>query len=182
MSESTLPGGAGRKGLPQEDAAAATAAQEVVRVERRARADRRARPTRFWDSLRGWRRRRRGRRSGESENTYVDRYEHHDVGLLLGIFSLNLFDAAFTLVWLGRGGAEGNPVMDWALRAGDAVFLFQKCFVAAAWLFILVVHKNFRAARYGLWMLFAVYALLALYHAFLHLFAEPLPLPSGPPA
>jgi len=93
--------------------------------------------------------------------------------LVLGIFALNIFDAFCTLVWLQRGGSEGNPLMDLAIQAGDSVFLFQKCFVAGLWLLVLLVHKNFRIARIGLWVLLAVYGVLAGYHAFLTLFADP---------
>jgi len=143
-------------------------------VERRTGEDRRDRPTRVWDSLLGRRRRLIGRRDGEEQDSYVDRYRRSDVLLVLSIFVLNIFDAAFTLVWLSRGGAEGNPIMDWAIQSGDAVFLFQKCFVAALWLVILLVHKNFRIARIGLWLLLAVYGALGCYHGFLHLFADPI--------
>lgn len=149
------------------------------KVDRRTNADRRGRPTRSWDSLLGRRRRKAGRRKGESEELYVDRFGKRDVGLVLAIFSLNLFDAFCTLVWLDRGGSEGNPLMDWALQAGDSVFLFQKCAVAGVWLLVLLVHKNFRIAQIGMWSLLAVYAALALYHAFLVMFAEPIPI-SGP--
>ena len=165
MAESTLPGSS------ENDA------PEPMwpHLDRRVKSDRRDRPTRSWDSLLGRRRRVSGRRAGELDDAYVDRFGRREIGLVLAIFTLNIFDAFCTLVWLDRGGAEGNPVMDWALQAGDSVFLFQKCVVAGLWLLILLVHKNFRIARYGLWSLLAVYALLAVYHAFLALFAEPIP-------
>ena len=115
-----------------------------------------------------------GRRGGENQDTYVDRYEARDVWLVLGVFLLNVLDALCTMVWLSRGGSEGNPIMELALEAGDAVFLFQKCFLAGGWLLLLLVHKNFRIARVGLWVLFVIYGALALYHGFLAAFAEPL--------
>jgi len=144
-------------------------------VDRRTTSDRRERPTRFFDPIFGHRQRRSGRRAGEQSDQYVDQLGRRGIALALAIFALNLFDAFCTLVWLRRGGSEGNPVMNWALESGDSVFLFQKCFVAAIWIIVLVVHKNFRLARFGLWSLFVVYGLLALYHAFLALFAEPIP-------
>ena len=145
-------------------------------IDRRRSRDRRGRPTRFWDSLLGRRRRAEGRRYGEGGDAYVDRFAMGDVLLVLGIFSLNIFDAFCTLVWLRRGGSEGNPLMNLAIEAGDSVFLFQKCIVAGLWLLVLLVHKNFRIARIGLWVLLGVYGTLALYHAFLVLFATPLPI------
>ena len=147
-------------------------------VDRRSGLDRRAQPTRFWDSLLGRRQRIAGRRSGEQGDVYVDRFGRGDVMLVLAIFALNIFDALATLVWLQRGGSEGNPLMDLAIQAGNSVFLFQKCIVAGLWLLVLLVHKNFRIARIGLWVLLGVYGTLALYHMFLVLFADPLP-PSG---
>lgn len=166
MAESTAPGSS------QNDAPEPT----WPKVDRRSQSDRRDRPTQSWDSLLGRRRRKLGRRDGESEERYVDRFGRREIGLVLAIFVLNIFDAFCTLAWLERGGSEGNPLMDWALQSGDSVFLFQKCVVAGIWLLILLVHKNFRIARVGLWSLLAVYSALALYHVFLVLFAEPIPV------
>lgn len=140
--------------------------------------DRRDRPTRFWASLSGPRRRSGGRRGRESENSYVDRYRTSDILLLAGIFILNLADAVFTLVWLRRGGSEGNPIMQWFLEQGDWAFLAQKCLVVGLWLVILVVHKNFQIARTGLWCLLALYGAIFIYHIFLQTMAVPIPAPS----
>jgi hypothetical protein len=140
--------------------------------------DRRERPTSFWSSLRGPRRREDGRRTGENENTYVDRYRRSDIVLLGAIFGLNIADALFTLIWLQKGGSEGNPVMDWFLEQGDWAFLLQKCLVVGLWLVVLVVHKNFQLARYGLWFLLALYASIFVYHIFLQTMAIPLPGPA----
>jgi hypothetical protein len=122
-----------------------------------------------------------GRRAGEQGDVYVDRFGREDVLLVLGIFGLNIFDAFCTLIWLQRGGSEGNPLMDLAIQAGNSVFLFQKCVVAGLWLLVLLVHKNFRIARIGLWVLLGVYGTLAAYHAFLAVFAEPMHASSLPP-
>ena len=133
-------------------------------VERRKTPDRRASPTPFWSPFLGLRRRRRGRRAGECEGIYVDRFTRQDVLLVVGILLLNVFDAFFTLIWLHRGGAEANPVMAWFLELGIGAFLAEKCFVVGGSLVLLVVHKNFRFARIGLRSLAAVYSLLILYH------------------
>jgi hypothetical protein len=135
--------------------------------ERRDPSERRTKPTGFIDSLSGSARRRHGRRDGESENSYVDVYHRRDVLLILAIFILNVFDAMFTLAWLQRGGAEANPFMDLLIRMGDSAFLIQKCFVVGIWLLVLVVHKNFRIARVGMWMLLGLYAAIFAYHFYL---------------
>jgi hypothetical protein len=110
------------------------------------------------------RRRKSGRRAGETRDIYVDAFQTSEVILLIGIFVLNIFDALFTLIWLQRGGAEANPFMDWLIQQGDHVFLVQKCIVVGLWLVFLLVHKNFRLARWGMWSMAGVYGVLILYH------------------
>jgi hypothetical protein len=73
-------------------------------------------------------------------------------------------DALMTMRWLDRGGSEANPVMDFFLDIGPGAFLFQKCLVVGFWLLILIVHKNFRFARIGLYASLAVYAALMVLH------------------
>ncbi len=140
--------------------------------------DRRVRPTRFFDSLKGYRRRAKGRRRSERHNTYVDHYGLEDLLLVVGILTLNIADAFFTLHWTGRGGSEGNPLMEWLLEYGVWAFLLQKCLFVGVWLLLLVVHKNFRIARVGLWTLLALYSILLVYHLFLYFFG--VPTPPGP--
>jgi hypothetical protein len=125
--------------------------------------DRRDAPTRPWTSWFTPLRRERGRRDAD-HSSYVDRYTKRDVALLLSIFLLNVGDAFFTMLWLGRGGKEANPVMDFFLDIGPTAFLVQKCLVVGFWLLLLVVHKNFRFARVGLYATLVVYFLLILIH------------------
>lgn len=84
--------------------------------------------------------------------------------LLLAIFVLNVGDAFFTMLWLGRGGREANPIMDFFLDIGPGAFIAQKCFIVGFWLLVLVVHKNFRFARVGLYAALTVYTLLMVLH------------------
>ena len=150
---------------------------EIASVGRnRHHVDRRRSATRFRDTLTGPLRREGARRAGEGERVYVDRYRASDAALLLGIFLVNIADAFFTLDWIARGGTEGNPLMDWLLAQGQMAFLFFKCLAVGAWLLVLTVHKNFQLARWGLWVLATFYGLLLLYHIFLYLFAEPIPV------
>jgi hypothetical protein len=146
--------------------------------ERRVSTDRRDEPTRLWDSMFGFHRRQKGRRTGEADNIYVDSYTRQDLLLTIGVLVLNILDAFFTLRWLGMGGGEGNPLMDMLIRANDMLFLLQKCVVVGLWLVILIVHKNFRIARYGLWGAFILYTGILFYHFALQAGG---PLPQGPP-
>jgi hypothetical protein len=132
-------------------------------IDRRRNDDRRDQPTGFLS--RPWRGQRRGgRRTGERDNIYVDVYSRSDVLILLCIFVLNIGDAAFTLLWLQRGGGEGNPLMQFMLDIGVGAFLFQKCIVVGIWLLVLTAHRNYRTARVGLWSTLSVYTLLIVYH------------------
>jgi hypothetical protein len=133
-------------------------------VERRRSPDRRDAPTSPWSAFFGLRRRKAGRRAGERSRIYVDRFTGRDVLLVIAILLFNVFDSFFTLIWLQRGGAEGNPVMEWVLERGIGLFLVEKSLLVGGWLLVLVVHKNFRFAWIGLWSLAGVYGLLILYH------------------
>ena len=131
--------------------------------ERRA-SDRRREPTRPLSRLLGGPyRRARGRRLSDQVD-YVDLYSRRDIALLLAIFLLNVGDAFFTMLWLSRGGREANPVMDFFLDIGPGAFIMQKCFIVGIWLVVLLVHKNFRFARLGLYAALAVYSMLMIVH------------------
>lgn len=146
------------------------------RAERR-RSDRRTRPTAPWKDLFSPLRRARGRRKDDRKG-YVDRYSKQDVALLFAIFLLNIADAFMTMLWLHRGGGEANPVMAFFLDIGPFAFLAQKCLVVGFWLILLLVHKNFRFARIGLYASLAVYALLLILHfTIVALGIEPPPRP-----
>jgi hypothetical protein len=137
---------------------------DAVRVGRERRnTDRRNRPTAPWKDLFSPLRRARGRRASD-QNGYVDRYSKRDVGLLFAIFLLNIADAFMTMLWLHRGGREANPIMEFFLDIGPVAFLAQKCLIVGFWLILLLVHKNFRFAKIGLYASLAVYALLLIVH------------------
>jgi len=131
--------------------------------ERRSSA-RRQKPTRPWSRLIGHPlRRSQGRRRTDRAN-YVDVYTRKDVLLVLGVFLLNVGDAFLTMLWLNRGGREANPIMDFFLDIGPGAFIIQKCFIVGIWLVVLLIHKNFRFARIGLYAALAVYSLLMIVH------------------
>ncbi len=143
-------------------------------LDRRHSDDRREEPTRGWDSLLGFHRRKHGRRTGEQDNIYVDSYSRNDVALTIGVLVLNVLDAFFTLRWLEMGGGEGNPLMDMLIKSSDMLFLLQKCVVVGLWLVVLIVHKNFRVARMGLWGALALYVGILFYHFALQSGGPPL--------
>ena len=152
--------------LEEHGGAEAVGADACPERERRAGSCRRARSTGALDFLRGHRRRSGGRR-GSDVSLYVDRYGRRDVAVVAGIFVLNLLDAFFTINWLLIGGAEANPLMDSLLRVSWTAFVYEKILVVGFSLVILIVHKNFRLAQIGLWLLGIVYGALLLYHVLL---------------
>ncbi|MFO0691002.1 MAG: DUF5658 family protein [Myxococcota bacterium] len=167
-------------GTPRgEDGAAEVPSNATPLHPDRRHADRRARPTRPWLDLFSPLRRARGRRATDQAG-YVDRYSKQDVGLLLAIFLLNVADAFMTMLWLHRGGREANPVMDFFLDLGPAAFLAQKCLVVGFWLILLLVHKNFRFAKIGLYASLAVYSLLLIVHFGIIAFEVEPPPPDEP--
>jgi len=136
-------------------------------VERRRGGDRRARPTRWYDSVRGHRRRRRGRRAGEQIDIYVDAFHVRDVLIVVLVFLLNLADAGMTLHHLSAGAVEENPLMDQLIRWSPAWFLAEKICIVGLCLLTLAIHKTFRLARYAAHALLAVYGLLTVHHILL---------------
>ncbi len=146
------------------------------REDERRSNDRRNRPTMPWKDLFSPLRRARGRRAADRKG-YVDRYSKQDVALLLAIFLLNVADAFLTMIWLHRGGREANPVMDYFLALGPAAFLAQKILVVGFWLILLLVHKNFRFAKVGLYASLAVYSLLLIIHFSIIVFGVEPPRP-----
>ncbi len=95
-----------------------------------------------------------GRRKGNRRatdpqvNYYVDRYGFWAAMAAIGIVVLSVVDSFFTLILIGHGATEINPVMRLALRFGTYPFFFIKYFLTIASVIILLVHKNFRIGKY----------------------------------
>ena len=136
----------------------------------RSSADRRSRPTRmlsrYW--LRG--RRRAGRRTGETDAIYVDRYAIDECLLVLWLVLAAAGDLTLTLMHLAAGGGEANPIMDWFLEAGGpAAFAAAKIVLTLGAALFLLVHARFRGTRPALWGLGAMYAAIMAYHVVAYL-------------
>ncbi len=109
-------------------------------------------------------RRRAGRRDGEKEDVYVDVYGGPLVALLVVFFALTVIDSVSTLIYLGKGGRELNPVAQWMIDQGGEFFVVAKGLLSAVCLVFVMLHKNFRPARVALGVGFSFYFLLGLYH------------------
>lgn len=136
--------------------------------ERRGRTDRRGASTprisRY--SLFGGRRR-DVRRDQEREGTFVDLYDWPILGVLAWIAVANMADSFFTLHHLQAGGVELNPIAERLLRTGHLGFVSIKCGLISVALMVLLLHKNFAAARLGIWIAGVAYTLLFAYHLLL---------------
>lgn len=136
-------------------------------AERRSGVDRRARPTSMISRYVFGGGRARGRRRGEDRNIYVDRYHRADVGAASAVLLLNVLDAWLTMVYLGYGGAEANPVARKLLEMGPWWFLGAKCFAVGGCVLFLVVHKTFSLVKPAVRLLVGFYGLLLVYHLYL---------------
>lgn len=138
--------------------------------ERRMRPDRRRRPTPMLSryALFGGRRR-TVRRDEEREGAFVDVHGPRLFLLVLTIVALNLLDAWFTLLFLSHGGRELNPFVQRLLDFGGGPwpFLVFKTVGIGLCCAFLTLTKNFRPARFGLWIVFAGYAVLLGWHFYL---------------
>ena len=114
-------------------------------------------------------RRRSGRRQGEKENVYVDVYSPQLVMLLLVFFSLTVIDSVSTLIYLGKGGRELNPIAQWMIDQGSTFFVVLKGVLSGVCLLFVMLHKNFKPARTALAVGFGFYFLLGVYHLVLQI-------------
>ena len=145
---------------------------EQPTAERRRGPDRRQRPTPMISryTFHGGRRK-GGRREGERENIYVDVYSPTLVWLLVIFFAMTVLDSVSTLIYLGKGGQELNPIAQWMIDTGPMFFVVAKGVVSAACLLFVMLHKTFKAARLALGVGFTFYFLLSGYHLVLQVMA-----------
>ena len=131
--------------------------------------DRRRKPTAFLSrySFFGGRRK-GGRRPGDDRNSYVDLYSFRVWAFLSIFLVLNILDSHFTLIYLERGGEEGNPVAVKLLEAGMTTFLFVKAMGVGLAASLFCVMKNFRNGRLGVAIGLVMYQLLLFYHLTLY--------------
>lgn len=152
---------------PQPQAApdASAASAPAASAEPYRGPDRRKRPTpRFSRYTLFGGRRRRGRRDGEDEGSFVDQYSGRLVAIMVWIALMNAGDSFFTLLHLQAGGIELNPVADAMLETGRIGFVSLKSLLITVPLIVLTLHKNFPLARIGIWTAAGAYTALLAYH------------------
>lgn len=109
-----------------------------------------------------------GRRTGEVDNIFVDRFPQ-SVFLLAGlVLLLNCLDAFFTLFFLGMGGEEVNPVALFMLDLGPMVFLAAKTLGIGLCTAYLVLVRKFKGVTWGFVVVLAIYFCLLAWHLYLY--------------
>jgi hypothetical protein len=82
------------------------------------------------------------------------------------LFALNWIDAQLTLIWVRFGlASEGNGLMNWLLKIGDAPFLLAKLAVGAFAAYVFYRCAHLPLARRGLEVALIIYCVLMLAHA-----------------
>lgn len=114
------------------------------------------------------RRRSKGRRKTD-EADYVDIYDFRTWAVTISILVLSLIDALLTWFQISQGRAsEANPLMYAVIRWGGAYpFFGVKIAMTAFPLAILMLHKEWRLARFAARICLWSYILIALYHFYL---------------
>lgn len=138
----------------------------------RTKKDRRQKPTPFLSRYTFRGRRMKARRTDDSQNYYVDRYAYKYLFLILGIVTLSILDAYFTLNILRGGGIELNPFMDFLISRNSKLFLVVKLFLTVTCVVFFLIHKNFRIFGWlrmatFLYAVFSLYLILIIYEIYL---------------
>ncbi len=113
-------------------------------------------------------RRSSGRREGESTNIFVDRFGQGLFLVATLVILLNVLDAFFTLLFLGNGGRELNPVAQFFLDMGPMAFLLVKTAGIGLCVAYLVLVNRFKGAKAGMGVVFVIYLLLLCWHIYLY--------------
>jgi hypothetical protein len=117
------------------------------------------------------RRRSSGRR--KTDRGYVDRYDARTWALAISVLVLSTLDAVLTGIQISRGTSrEANPLMALAIEYGGIwTFFALKAAMTAFPLAIIILHKEWTAARYAARMCLYCYLAVSVYHIYLMSFA-----------
>ncbi|MFQ5750323.1 MAG: DUF5658 family protein [Planctomycetota bacterium] len=83
------------------------------------------------------------------------------------MLALNTLDSHFTLLYLARGGKEGNPVALFLLSRGLVTFLGVKAVGLGLGIALFGILKSFPNGRRGALAVLGIYFLLLLWHLIL---------------
>ena len=142
---------------------------DQVEVEKREGRDRRKVPTPMLSRFTFFGgRRNSGRREGENTNIFVDRFGQGLFLVATLVILLNVLDAFFTLLFLGNGGRELNPIAQFFLDLGPIAFLLVKTAGIGFCVAYLVLVNRFKGAKVGMGVVFVIYLALLCWHFYLY--------------
>ena len=112
-------------------------------------------------------RRQSHRRDGHAMTYYSDNYGPYTLTIALLVMLLSIVDTYFTLILIGHGSSELNPILAWALDQHVFLFFLLKYSVTATCVVLTVMHKQFQVFGFkGIYILLGClvcYALLVQY-------------------
>ena len=121
-----------------------------IAIERRFGSDRRRRR---WPPFKVWigkgRRRQVRRRVDQLNYAFLDQYSPGHFSIVMAIILLCLADAFFTLILIGRGAREMNPVMALSLNYGPTAFVVIKYLLTSLSIFVLIIVSHTELCRNG---------------------------------
>ncbi len=129
--------------------------KKTSKLERRSGHDRRTKNSPFFKFLFFGGKRQKLRRIEDGRRiTVFDYYQPTLLVAILIVLCLSLLDAALTLILLDKGAVELNPVMQYYITLGPAVFVLVKYSLTALALVIMLVLHAIISARYSIgWLL-----------------------------
>ena len=135
--------------------------------ERRSPGDRRLRTQ--LDLFPSHRRRKSKGRRKTDRAAYIDIYDARTWGIALSVLILSLIDALLTGFQVANGKLlEANPLMHFVIaRCGLYTFVGLKAAMTALPIAIIVLHKEWKLARYAARLCLWSYIMIALYHIYL---------------
>jgi hypothetical protein len=107
------------------------------------------------------------RTADQHKGGYVDRYGQGLFICLLLIAGLNILDAFFTIIILGSGGREVNPLVRWAIDSyGDNAWSLKFAVVSCGAI-LLCLHSHFRMAKVSIIVAAVLFSGVVMYQLLL---------------
>ncbi|NIM99612.1 MAG: hypothetical protein GTO24_16535 [candidate division Zixibacteria bacterium] len=107
------------------------------------------------------------RKSDRKIHFRVDRYGSRLFFTLLTIILLSVLDVYFTILHLGRGAQEINPLMNFVAGYGDIYFFAAKYVLTALGILLLCIYKNLLFVRVIIASIIAIYLIVLGNHILL---------------
>jgi hypothetical protein len=137
-------------------------------MDERTYPDRRKKPTPILSQYTLFGRRSSFRRSEDQRRGgYVDRYDQKLFMSLLLLTGLNILDAIFTILILGSGGEELNPLVSWAIDSYGHDAWSLKFAVVSCGSILLCLHSHFHVAKVSIIISTILYGGVVMYQLLL---------------